>query len=182
MNILQIHIGRKPSKERIECMKSVLKKLRKKDTYFLISTTNFLNDKRVKLIDYKKYVAKMNKNSDTKRFWDSIPKEVSNHWLRSDVLRFDYLSKNKDTLYIDTDVMLEKLPKLDKDKTYFVKRHTLFDYFMFYGSKILIKKIFKRILKNKFIKNAMFKTINHKRFINNYEAIDTKIFNHLDII
>jgi hypothetical protein len=163
-------------------MKSVLKNLRKKDQYFLISTSNFIKDKRVNLIDYKSYVSSMNKNKDIKAFWNSIDKGVDSHWVRSDVLRFDYLANNKDTLYIDTDVMLEKLPKIDKDKTYFVKKKNIFDYFMFYGSKSIIKDIFTRAIKSRFTKTSIFSKVNHKRFINNYEALDTKLFNHLDII
>jgi len=102
MKYLQIWIGRKPKKEIIECMNSVLDKVTDDDTYTLISSTNFMKDNpKVKWVSYSKYIKEMLTDEKIKAQWESIPTDTKYHWSRSDVLRFYYLSNNDDVFYVD---------------------------------------------------------------------------------
>jgi len=48
-----------------------------------------------------------------KKFYDSIPPESHYHWLRSDVIRFEYLSEHENVLYLDWDVNIKYLPNVN---------------------------------------------------------------------
>lgn len=170
MNILQIWIGKKPDKNIIDSMKSVLNNLSENDKYYLISNTNFLNDNRVNLINYNEYSNLIKLEYD---FLNKIPKSKEYHWCRSDLIRLDYLSKNSDTLYLDCDVtILEPLYQLN-NKIYLPKRKKLFDVFMLYGNKDFFKEVLnKAIQETKEINYSwIYSIINHKRYINNYEIM-----------
>ena len=47
-----------------------------------------------------------------KNFYDGIPHDSQWHWLRSDVIRFEYLYNFSDVLYLDWDVKINKIPAL----------------------------------------------------------------------
>jgi len=47
-------------------------------------------------------------------FYRSIPEGKEWHWLRSDVIRFEYGSKHPDTFYFDWDVRLLRRPSPDE--------------------------------------------------------------------
>lgn len=44
------------------------------------------------------------------KFYNNIPAGNQWHWLRSDVVRFEYLSEHKNTLYLDWDVEVMEAP------------------------------------------------------------------------
>lgn len=48
-----------------------------------------------------------------KEFYDKIPSGKEWHWLRSDVIRYEYLSENEDILYLDWDTRINWLPELN---------------------------------------------------------------------
>jgi len=180
MEYLQIWIGRKPKKQIIECINSVLDKVTDDDTYTLISSTNFMKDNpKVNWVSYTKYIKEILKDENINNHWENIPVEKESHWLRSDILRLHYLSNNEDVLYIDTDVDLESSFDLQKDKTYLPKHgKRLFDYFIMYGDKSLFKDMFDRWMLSP--RGIMFGYVNHKRYINTYKTIP-QTYKHLDI-
>lgn len=72
-------------------------------------------------------------------FYNSIPEGKKWHWLRSDVIRFEYLSLYDKVLYLDWDVTLHWLPKLNQ-VTWTNRR----DYWAIYNGNN--KDLFKSIL------------------------------------
>lgn len=48
-----------------------------------------------------------------REFYDGIPDSVLYHWLRSDVIRFEYLAEYKNILYLDWDVSIIEKPELN---------------------------------------------------------------------
>lgn len=91
--------------------------------------------------------------ADHNVFYDMIPENKSWHWLRSDVIRFEYLSKFKNTLYLDWDVKVNEVPGVYKGVTWaFCK-----DYWAIYNGDCL--KMFKDILEEGISKALMVKDI-----------------------
>jgi len=182
MEFLQIWIGRKPKKEILECIESVIDKVTDNDTYTLISSSNFMKDNpKVNWISYKKYIKEMLKDDKINKSWERIPTTIDYHWCRSDILRFYYLSMNEDVLYVDTDVVLESSFDLQKSKTYFPKRgRHAFDYYIMYGDKDTFKDMLNRVTLNTRTKPYFFGIVNHKRYINTYEDLPMS-YKHLGI-
>jgi hypothetical protein len=75
-----------------------------------------------------------------KEFYNDIPDGSGWHWLRADVIRFEYLSRFKNVLYLDWDVSFTTVPKLN-DSIYWAYGH---DYWAIYNSDKL--DVFKKIL------------------------------------
>lgn len=48
-----------------------------------------------------------------KEFYTSIPEGEKWHWLRSDVIRFEYLSQFENILYLDWDVKVNNIPNFN---------------------------------------------------------------------
>jgi len=195
MEFLQIWIGKKPNRKIMACIKSVRKQLRKKDTYTLISNTNFLEDDSINWIPYKEYIKKIKKDKITKDFW----KYFNSHKYKainttiSDVIRFHYAINHKNVLYIDTDVKLKSLPKFDNNQVYFSPHgRKTFDYYMFYNGnnndlfkKILESSIYRvteieniDILKSKI---WIFKTMIRSKLTNEIKKIDKEHYVHLNL-
>jgi hypothetical protein len=130
MNYFQIWIGNKPSQNIQNCMLSVLNKLTSADTYTLIAsrTWSFLDAYPVILIKYEDFIDSMFKDDPKiKEFWDFLPEDIKFHWIRADVIRYYFLSKNKNFLYLDTDITLKQVPIL-QDHVYFsIYRQELLD-------------------------------------------------------
>ena len=139
MNCLQVWIGEQPSEQIINAMTTVLSLY--KENYTLISEYNLFPDEDITWIDYNKYVDNMLKDDVISQFWELIPEGRDHHWCRSDIIRFHYLINNSDTLYLDTDIVLEKRINIGGDINLPKFTRTRYDYFIMYGDSKFFKKI-----------------------------------------
>lgn len=137
MEFLQIWIGDPPAEEMKNWMRSVYQKAYERYTYTLISESNFLQDcPAIRWIPYQSYIEEMLKDKTVYReLWDCIEPDRKHHEIRSDVIRFHYLSNNQNVLYADTDVVIHELPQFDNEKIYFSQkgRWTIDIFLMFNG-------------------------------------------------
>lgn len=191
MNYIQVWIGNKPSNEIIEYIQSVLEKVSESDTYTFISSKkwSFLNDK-VNWIKYEDYISKMFKdNPKIKQLWKSIPDNVRFHWARSDIIRYHYLSKNLNSLYLDTDIILKSIPKFD-DKIYFGKfRQEYYDCNIIYNGSNLF--FFEKLLnylvdfklsdrrKSVINRDWGFSVFNSEKIRKEIKSIDNNCYQHI---
>lgn len=63
---------------------------------------------------FKRYKLITEWDPEHKEFYDSIPEGEEWHWLRSDVIRFEYMAKNEHVLYLDWDVRVNWIPYVDE--------------------------------------------------------------------
>lgn len=119
-------------------MKTVYNESQNGHEYTLISESNFLSDcNNVNWISYHTYIRDMfMKKPIFKELWDCVKPDQKYHEIRSDIIRFFYLSENEDVLYADTDVIIHELPDFQYDKIYFSQKgRWTIDIFIMYNGK-----------------------------------------------
>lgn len=78
----------------------------------------------------------LQENLELKIIWERIPKIIDYYRECSDLLRFWYLSKNKETMYIDSDIKVHKFPQLTEEDTFTKRPLDKIDYCIIYrGTK-----------------------------------------------
>lgn len=73
------------------------------------------NQKIRQCVDYHSrlfdnHIVITNWNPRHKKFYDCIPQGKKWHWLRADIIRFEYCSENEDVLYLDWDTKVNYVP------------------------------------------------------------------------
>lgn len=140
MNFVQTWFGKSEdiNDKRKECMNSVLKRVGKNDKYYMIGNPQdkFSKSKKITWIDHNKYFEEvLNKYSFIKEFWDKLLDECKEgHLVKADIIRFVFLHENKDVLYFDTDIELQKKPTFKKN-FHLANYGSFLDYCMMYKGK-----------------------------------------------
>lgn len=190
MKYLQIWLGKNPTQKIVNCMTSVVDKLTSDDIYILISNNNFLNNKNIIWINSNDYIKEIRKDKNIDLIWNNITKDNKFYCHQSDIIRFHYLSKNDNVLYIDCDVILLDTFSFNENTIYLPttsNKNKFFDYYLMYG----YKEYFKHILTHAI---DLFKdipylpsswvlmVINRKTMVDkyNYKPIENK-YNHKDL-
>lgn len=106
MKFLQIWLGGPIPPVRIDCMKSVMGVMNDTDEYVFIGKNHF--SKRVKPVNLADILMEADK-----KIVEEYNKTNEKH-LKCDILRFLYMSKEKDVLYADTDVRFNRCPIVTK--------------------------------------------------------------------
>jgi hypothetical protein len=148
MNFLSIWIGDTFDSRRIPCVESILSHVRKKDTFHFISEIQPIKSKKIKYVSFNLFVDEMLKENELIRdFWNNM-KENEHFSRKTDIIRYYFSSKVKQTLYIDTDVILKTIPLLDTSCQFAQKGIKRKDSFLFWngddtkiGMEILEKAI-----------------------------------------
>jgi len=160
MNFLSIWIGDTFDSRRIPCIKSIMSHVRKGDTFHFISEIQPIESKKIKYVPFNLFVEEMLKENELIRdFWKSMKEDehfsssqISNFRygaaIKTDIIRLYFSSKVKQTLYIDTDMILKTIPLLDTSCQFAQKGIKRKDMFLFWngddtkiGMKILEKAI-----------------------------------------
>jgi len=184
MNFLSIWMGNPPSNKLIENVKSNLKKLDIDGKYVFITDQKLnIRSQKIITIDLNGYLEKVFADFPwIENLYKTIPTDGYWHFMRSDIVRFHYMSQNENTLYMDFDIKL--LKRISLDTPAFANKVNTVDYCLFYNDRELetmeeILKISLARIKTKssyiFKRNWIYRTIN-KRF--NFDKIDSKYFIH----